>query len=128
MLPLSSGELASMRRVQTDSMIDECVLVIYSNSGDNPIGEPTAGYSDGDTVKCSFNPVSNREVSEGSDVTVSDATIRLPMTVSLQPRDRVRITKIAHETLAEPLTYEVIGAPQHRKTTFVLDLRYIGAF
>lgn len=127
MLPLTDGELESMREPQLDSMIDECVHVIYANTGDNPLGEPTEGYTDGVTMACSFAPISQREVSEGSDLVTLTATARVPMTATFKARDRFRLTKIAREALDTPQTYEVIGVAQHRKTTFVLDLRFIGA-
>lgn len=127
MIPLNAGELGDMRAVQTDSMIDQCVIIDYGNSGDNPFGEATETYTDGLTTACSFDPSPTREVPDGSDVVIADATIRLPMTVSLNAKDRVRITVIAGESEVTPLTYEVIGAPQHLKTTLRANLKFIGA-
>lgn len=126
MIPLQGGELDSMQDTQVDSMIDECVIEVYSNSADNPLGEPTITYTDGATTPCSFTPNSQREVSEGTDVVHADATIRLPLNITVKARDRVRMTKIARQAIT-PTKYEVIGSAARRKTTVLLELKFIGA-
>lgn len=126
MIPLQNGELSSMQDTQVDSMIDECVIEVYSNAADNPLGEPTVVYTDGATTPCSFTPNSQREVSEGTDVVVADATVRLPLTMTIKARDRIRMTKIARQAIT-PVRYEVIGSAARRKTTVLLELKFIGA-
>ena len=126
MIPLTPGEYASMRQVQFDALFDECTVLVYANAGDNSIGEPVEGYTEGETYPCSFDPSPALEVSEGQDVVQIDARVRLPMNAVVKARDRIRIEKIAGESVT-PVTYEVIGALELHKTTRSVNLRFTGA-
>lgn len=104
----SDTDKAKMRAAYIDSMVDVCVIQKYSRTI-NSFGEPVASYTDQAQTVCGLEQQSGGE-QHRDDLTVVtwDATLRLPYNFSIEPKDRVKITKRFNETIT-PMVYEVVA-------------------
>lgn len=97
-----------VKRVTTQQvkMLDECIYQTYSGTA-NDYGEEIPTWTNAGTVSCSFEMQSGTE-NRREDMTVVtwDGIIRLPLSASLDVRDRVRITQHYGE-LVTPIEYGI---------------------
>lgn len=111
---LNKSQLAHMRERQVLSLMDTCRKLTYSRTL-NTYQEPVVAYTE-DTVDtpCGLEQKSGQE--QGADknaVVTYDAILRLPITFTIDEKDRVRVTKRYGERLAAPIDYEIVS-PQQR--------------
>lgn len=112
MTAFTAAELTGMRATQVAHMMDTCVPQVYSRSF-NAVGEPTVTFTDGSAVACGLDmrPGSERH-SQGNTLTEYDATIRLAVTSTLNPKDRVKVTHRFGEALGTALVFDVVAPLQ----------------
>ena len=121
---LSSAELAGMRAAQEGAFWDTCVVLRPSGEVDS-FGQPTGEPVPGDPLPCRFYPRGSRE-QRGMEqrLVVTDATLRLPLSATIEPQDLVRITHRYGEALIHLETFEVASdpAPMRGPTALTVEL------
>lgn len=108
----SSRELSEMREAQTGHMMDTCIISRYS-AVQNTVGEMIATYTDdAAAIICGLEMKSGFE-RKGSEntVVVYDAIIRLPITTTINQRDRIKILTRFDETISS-YVYEIVSPIQ----------------
>ena len=86
-------ELTGMQETQEDHMMDECVIRTYSGVRDS-YGQIISSYIDGVTTKCGLYMTGGEIMDKTNKTTIQyDATLRLPLAVTITLRDRIKITK-----------------------------------
>ena len=112
-MSFSTGDLTNMRAAQEEHMMDTCVIQAYVQTKDSHNTLVETWPADGAALSCGLDmrPGSERH---GTDKTVVnyDATIRIPITTTPDPRDRLKVTKRHGEALSVPLVYNIIGPVQ----------------
>lgn len=124
---LTSGELAAMRAVQGQALMDTCTLRTYA-PGRNEFGEETPGWTERAGVPCGLDVdtevrFSERRRADGT-VYVVAAVLRLSLSdgVGLRPQDMVVITHRNGEALNPVLTYGVDGPVRRGPTGCLVAL------
>lgn len=128
MRAFSVDELSRMQDTQESAMMDTCQITRRVEAGFDPYGYPIDSYDDVVyTGVCGFDPSSDREVMEGTQVSVVDAVVRLPLATidDFDNLDRVKITYRFGVDLSEPEVFEIIGSPERGPSGLVLDLRIV---
>jgi head-tail adaptor len=121
----SSSELATMRSAQTGHMLDTCVIQTYGRTI-NSFGEPVETWTDAvGTTACGLDMRPGSET-WGADKTVVtyDATLRMPITTTIDVKDRVKITKRFDEAITA-VVYEIYGPIQRGPSGIRLLLKRI---
>jgi len=112
-MTLSAEDLTNMRAVQEGKMMDTCVIQAFVQTADsyNELVETWPADSAALTCGLDMRPGSERH---GVDKTVLsyDATVRIPLATTPDPRDRLKVTKRHGETLGTPLVYNIVGPVQ----------------
>ena len=108
----TADELAYMRETQTDHMLDECVIMVYTPGTSNEFNEADSpSYTASDPVFCGLD-MSPASEKHGADMAVIeyDAILRIPIPAasSLKETDRVRITARFGEN-PDTLDYEIVS-------------------
>jgi hypothetical protein len=121
----TTAELTGMRVAQDGHMLDLYIPQVYSRTI-NSFGEEIATYADGVAAICGLDmrPGSERY---GRDNTLLeyDATLRLPISVVPDVKDRIKITTRFGETLATALVYEIVGPIQRGPSGIRLLLKRV---
>ena len=127
MRAFSSDELARMQATQESAMQDECQILSYAEAGKDKYGYPNAEWPAGLVSQCGFDPTASKEVMDKTEVAITDARLRLPLSLygSIDNRDRVRITERFGKVLAEQTVYEIIGEPERGPSGLVLNLKLV---
>jgi len=113
--PLSEAQ--HLQDTQESSMFDRCVIYRYGDGVVNEYGEQTAVWTpDDESVECSFRAAKPLESTSNRTTVQLDAQIRLPAYTTLDERDRVEVTHIHGEELAETILMGVVGNPKRSRT------------
>lgn len=104
----SADELLDMVEAQEGHMMDECVLRIYSGSQDT-YGEVVPTFIDGAATICGLE-MKGGEIKDiaSKTITLYDAKIRLPKTLTFSLRDRIKITKRFGSSVT-PIEYAIVS-------------------
>ena len=107
----SQNELASMREVQEDHMMDECVIYRVIGKTKNKLGGYDPTFDEGTKSICGLmmQPMA-LQTTEKYQLADIDAVLRLPHGVTVQPGDMIEITKRFGEEIT-PKRYEVDRFP-----------------
>lgn len=111
----TADDLANMRAAQTEHMQDFCRVLSYTAGTLNEFNEADAPtYTSSIETRCGLDmrPGSERNGQNMTSIEY-DATLRLPIEVTLKETDRIQITHRFGEALDNALTYE-IAAPIQR--------------
>ena len=127
-MDFSADELTGFRSTQTGHMMDSVVRQVYtaninSYNEDNPTYPDQAG-----TIDCGLDmrPGSERHTSNYTALQY-DATMRLPITTTINARDRLKVTKRFGETLTTALVFEIVGPVQRGPSGIRLLLKRVEA-
>ena len=127
-MDFSTEELTNFRSAQTGHMMDTVVRMVYtpninSYNEDNPTYPDQAG-----TIKCGLDmrPGSER-YTQSYTALEYDATMRLPITTTINARDRLKVTKRFGETLSTALVFEIVGPVQRGPSGIRLLLKRVEA-
>lgn len=122
----SVNDLSYMRKVQTDHMMDTCIIQTMSRTLDS-YGQMIESYTDGTAQACGLDmrPGSERK---GTDSTMLeyDATLRLAITAAPDAKDRIKITHRFGEAIT-PLVYDIAGPIQRGPSGIRLLLKRVEA-
>ena len=122
MQPFSVDELAAMQATQDSAMQDTCVLLAHTPGAADNYGMPEEAFTIRVVIPCGLDPTPSREMLN-AQAHQYDAQVRLPIGVTINPVDRVRITHRFGVALAQSVLYEVIGQAQRGPSGLVLNLR-----
>lgn len=123
-LAFSSDELAAMQAAQAAHLMDSCTVDAYAAGSADAYGNPSPTWTAGDEIDCGFRPVRPREVMGLTQVPEHDAELRLAIDTSVNPQDRITITK-RHGVAVTNVTYEIVGDPQRGPSGLVLQLKKV---
>ena len=125
----AAAELTGMQDTAEESMMDTCVVLVWSSGSSDAFGQPVETWTAGDAIACGFNPKGGREInaSAGGGIAaanpiLTDASVRLPIDTTLDRKDRVQITHRFGVAITAQ-TYEIIGEPRRGPSGLQLDLR-----
>lgn len=119
----AAAELTGMQDTAEESMMDTCVVLVWSSGSSDAFGQPVETWTAGDAIACGFNPKGGREVNAGEATPIiTDASVRLPIDTALDRKDRVQITHRFGVAITAQ-TYEIIGEPRRGPSGLQLDLR-----
>lgn len=105
---MRAGELARFKVTQLESLLDTCVVLVYSSTEDE-FNLPAVTYTPGAPLSCGYDPSSSREVQDSGQVVITDGLIRLPAGTAITHLDRIQLTHRAGQALATPITFDVVG-------------------
>lgn len=111
---IDQSQLRHFRETQVLSLMDTFHKLTYSRTF-NEYNEPIESYTEVMRDEpCGLEQKQGEE--RGADknaVIVYDATLRLPITYTIDEKDRIRITKRYGERLDAPIDYQIVS-PQQR--------------
>lgn len=106
----TAAELSEMRQAQAGHMMDMAIIQRHGYTA-NDLNEQVSAWTDDatSTIIGISQAITNEQ--RNSDMTVLpwDATARLPVTVSLDAKDRIKVTHLFGEALSAAVVYEVFG-------------------
>jgi hypothetical protein len=99
-----------MRAAQAAAMLDTGVVQTWAEGAADGYGQTGDTWTDGAAIACGVEIVGMNE-SRRSDyqLEVGDAVIRVPVTTTVDRRDRIKITKRNGTTLGTAEVFEVVG-------------------
>lgn len=120
----SSDELRDMRSAQNGHMLDECVILAYTEGSRNEFNEAdTPTYSEGDPLPCGLDMRSGSERGGFQMTQIQyDATLRLPVSIPIREKDRVRVIARFGEYI-DPLTFDIVSPAQRGPSAIRVLLR-----
>jgi hypothetical protein len=124
---VTSAQLAAERMATAETFTDTAQRLVYGAS-DGEYGPGTVGdYVAGASFACSFQPKSVRDAQGETQVQMEDADLYCAVGTTLDADDRLTITHLYGEAVANPLTYNVAAGPvldgnlQHVELRLVTD-------
>jgi hypothetical protein len=122
----NAADLVRMRATQVAHMQDECVIGRFSitpNSMNEQVRTITYELT---PTTCGLDMRTGIERHSAQFTTLTyDASVRLPITVTVDKKDQIKITKRFGETLAVPLIYEIVGPIQRGPSGIRLLLKKV---
>ncbi len=105
-----------MTATQYAAMMDQCVILRYTESGQDARGYPVVTFVAGETVCCGLehsktDQEAMLDAAKGTQVAMFDGSLRLPKDTVINTRDRVRIIK-RFGAAVDPVSYEIVGTPR----------------
>ena len=124
-MDFSADELTNFRSAQVGHMMDTVIRQVYSATS-NSYNEDVVTYTDQTAIDCGLDmrPGGERHTSNYTALEY-DATMRLPITTSIDVRDRLKVTKRFGETLTTPLVFEIVGPVQRGPSGIRLLLKRV---
>lgn len=109
---ISDATINRLRMIHRTALQDTCVRLVHTPQVTNPYGVPAVEYVEGDPLPCLFRAGNRQETLAQSHVPAAQARLHLPVNTVLAAADRIRLTHLHGEALAEPEDYEVVGPPR----------------
>lgn len=123
----TSNDLTNMRTAQTEHMQDFGKVLAYAAGTLNEFNEADAAtYTESVGTACGLDMRPSSERS-GQDMTTIqyDATLRLPLEVTLKETDHFQVTHRFGEALDTALTYEIVSPIQRGPSGIRLLLKKV---
>lgn len=110
---LNSSDLTFMRSVQAASLLDTGYRLVYTEGSADSFGKLAVTYPpEASSTPCGLEMKSGEERDRDTMTLVQyDAILRLPITFTIDVRDRFQVTKRQGESIT-PLTFELRSPPQ----------------
>lgn len=122
---LTAAELARMRTVANESMLDTCTILTPSFSTD-AIGGQIAEWQESAAQDCGVSFAANQERTTQAGVAVQvEVVVRLPVTTQLTSQQRIKLTHRYGTALLTPWLFEVLGQPETGPTALVVRCRRV---
>jgi hypothetical protein len=115
-------QLAHMRLITAPTLVDTCQRLVYGSTDDG-YGYGS-GYTDGASTECLFVPRAEPDAQEGT-VPMVDADLYLPLDFQIGSSDRVTITHLGGEAVANPQTFAIVGGPVIDRALIHAELRLV---
>jgi hypothetical protein len=127
MQPFNSDDLARMQATQEAAMQDTCQLLRREEVGTDDYGYKHQEFAVVMATLCGFHPTATKEVMDGAEVALTDAQVRLPLSLHAEVGnlDRIKITHRFGVELTDQPVYEVIGEAKRGPSGLVLNLRLV---
>ena len=126
-MDFSTDELTNFRSAQAGHMMDTVVRQAYSATS-NSYNEDVPTYTDQTAINCGLDMRHGSERHSSNYTALEyDATMRLPITTTIDARDRLKVTKRFGETLATALVFEIVGPVQRGPSGIRLLLKRVEA-
>lgn len=124
----TAAELLEMRSAQGGHMMDTAIIQRHAYTA-NDLNEQVSTWTDDAASTIAGLSLSPGAEQRNADMTLLtyDATVRLPLTVAVDAKDRVKITHMFGEALAVPLVFGIAGPVQRGPSCFRLRLRKVDA-
>ena len=120
-MTIESVEIALLRAEAEASMRDKCKIGAGTLAAGNNPTKLTWAY--GSEIACGFDASKSREMQDGSQTTLTDAMLRLPIATVIIGQNRVQITERNGTDVSE--YYAVTGAARRGLTSLVIGLSRI---
>jgi len=105
-------------------MMDACTIDAYTDGGADDYGNPNPTWVSGSEIACGLHMLDVAEVLDASNVPTVDAKLRLPIATSIDPRDRITITKRFGVAITAE-KYIIVGQPKRGPSGLVLELKAV---
>jgi hypothetical protein len=117
------GEIADLRAQATALFRDTGKI----GTASTPTGaDPTAvTWTWGSTLSIGVDPSRPSEAVDGSGASITDGTIRLPLTATVTTTNRLQVISRDGATLTAPEYYRVVGDPTRGLTCLVARVKLI---
>lgn len=120
MTTMTSAEIGNIRSAAKSAMRDSCQIGQRQAPTSNDPGD--VSFTWGAEIACGYLPKTKSEMLDnGSQATVTTATIRLPWGTLVSTQDRIRITKQAGVALSPMPQYGIVGAHFGALANFVVE-------
>ena len=124
MKKFTTGELASMRDIQVDSLQDTCNIGTYAVTYDS-YGAPVETFTTVSGVACGVEMTGGIERRNGQlIITDTDTNIRLPLGTSIGIKDLITVTK-RYGSIVTNRVYEVKQEPRSGVSGIVIACKEI---
>ena len=118
-MTISATEYADLRADAVDTFRDRCKI---GSSAISAGYDPTnVVWAYGTEKACGFDATKSKEVSDGSQATITDAVLRIGLDNLVSGLDRIQVTLRDGATVSE--YYAIIGEPRRGISCFVLNLK-----
>lgn len=107
---LGSGRFLSGHRYIRRMMRDRCQVYARTEGAQQGPYPGDLSFVPGFEIRCYLNLGKARQVFDGSQVTVTDGEVFLPLDAEVQSGDRIQVTRIRGKSV-DPITYELLGNP-----------------
>lgn len=108
---VTSAQLAAERMATAETFTDTAQRLVYGAS-DGEYGPGTVeGYVAGASFACSFQPKSVRDAQGETQVQMEDADLYCAVGTTLDAGDRLTITHLYGEAVANPQTFNIVKGP-----------------
>jgi hypothetical protein len=126
MRAFTAGELDGLQNTQEGAMMDKCIILEHATGVVDGYGNPTETWipQAAETI-CGYNGTAHKKVWDGTQVAITDATLRLPIGTSLTHLDQIQITERLGTALATPPMYSILGEPRQGASGLLVYLRSV---
>jgi len=100
-------------------------LQIGTDSKSSWTASPTWTWDTAKTVPCFVDDSESSEVADGTETTITDACVFVPIGTAITNVNRIKVTHRYREALATAEIYRVIGAPQVRRSLLALHCKRV---
>lgn len=114
-----------LRRIAGTGLLDTYVRLVYTPGAAGDYGYSNATYVAASGAPCLFKPRPTPDAMQESAVLMIDADLWVDRDATLTPHDRVRITHLHGDAVANPQTFEIVGGPVLGKTLLHAELRLV---
>lgn len=119
---VSVAELVMLRADAESEMLDTCKIGTKVAGGSAV--EPSKGkYAYGDAISCGFDSSPSSEAQDGSQRTLTDGEIRLPIGTSVSSVNAIQVTHRQGAELGTAEVFEVVGEPRRGMTALVAQVK-----
>lgn len=124
---LSDGVIRRLKQINDRALMDRCVWLKFVPGAVDGYGldKPESFQEWGDELECLFRKGKPGEAMEQAEVATATGQLRLAKGTGIEARDRIRLTQLHGEDLAEPQTYKIVGEPRETYVGLVLNLELI---
>jgi head-tail adaptor len=120
----SAAELEGMQATQEAAMMDQCELLIRSESAADDYGMPVVRWLVSGTPMCGLDTKASKEFLQ-AEAPYYDARVRLAIDTDISGVDRIRITHRFGVELGTPIEYEVQGEAIRGPSGLVVMVRAV---
>lgn len=122
---IDAGTRDALRALSVGNMTSGYVRLVYDGSATDTYGNPAPTWTaESATRDCMYRPATAEEQLATAQVPALDAHLWVQLSDAIADADRVRLTVHYGQTLATPLTFEVVGV-KREATTLHLELRKV---
>jgi len=119
----SPYDVAMLRRLYTEAMVDTCVIQTrQEGAGDYGYGQPT--YANGTAIACLFVAKPGEEV-DGAQAQGVDGEIWLPWATTVSNLSRIKLTKVYAKALPVVQVFEIVAGPARSQIRNVVKVKLV---